>query len=255
MGLAVLALAATPARAVDHNNIDAGRPLSFDDANSLAFGERALEFGFGLNAPRRGSAGLASHLEFLQGFALNSHFSIGFEPSVGGHGGSGSRRFDPGNVSLGLFRSLNRETDRSPALAVRADVLLPTGRESRTTGVRLRGILSRHVAQHDRLHVNVDLNLRPGARGDEREVSPALVLGWSRPLGYPIRFDTTGLAEIAVRQSEEKSEGAVVSVGVGLRRQMTVRSVLDVGLQSDVAAARNTARDALRLIAGWSTSF
>ena len=36
-------------RAVDHNNIDASRPLSFDDAEAIAYRERAVESG-GLRA-------------------------------------------------------------------------------------------------------------------------------------------------------------------------------------------------------------
>jgi hypothetical protein len=47
-----------------------------------------------------------------------------------------------------------------------------------------------------------------------------------------------------------------MSAGVGLRQQVTVRSVVDVGVQSDIAAlGRNTDRTALRLVAGYSTQF
>ena len=42
---------AAPARAVDHNNLDAGRPLRFDDAEPLAFREQSLELGFSLGLP------------------------------------------------------------------------------------------------------------------------------------------------------------------------------------------------------------
>ena len=41
----MFALGATlPGFAVDHNNIDAGRPLDFDDAEAIAYREKALEF-------------------------------------------------------------------------------------------------------------------------------------------------------------------------------------------------------------------
>lgn len=65
-----------------------------------------------------------------------------------------------------------------------------------------------------------------------------MVVGYSTPLGYPTRFDWTGLAELSVRQSEENGKAPVVSVGLGLRQQVKVTSVFDV-----------------RLIAGYSTAF
>lgn len=36
-----------PVFANDHNNLDSGRPLSFDDAESIGFGEQSIEFGAG----------------------------------------------------------------------------------------------------------------------------------------------------------------------------------------------------------------
>src|SRR5437762_568643 len=77
-------LLAVPARAVDHNNLDGGRPLRFDDAEPIAFREQSLELGLGLNWPRRRALGLGLQAEYLYGFALNSHLDVGFEPSLGG---------------------------------------------------------------------------------------------------------------------------------------------------------------------------
>jgi hypothetical protein len=74
------------------------------------------------------------------------------------------------------------------------------------------------------------------------------------PLGYPRRFDRTGLAELAVRASSEEGAGAVVSAGIGLRQQVGYQSVLDIGLQSEFAGG-NGERDELRVVVGYSTSF
>jgi hypothetical protein len=105
------------------------------------------------------------------------------------------------------------------------------------------------------VHLNVDLNGNPGARSGEREFQPGLVLGYSRPIGYPTHFLTTGLAEVSVRSGEERGTGPVVGVGFGIRRQVGVRSVFDVGLQSDLAASRGAPRDRLRLVVGYSLGF
>jgi hypothetical protein len=238
-----------PVLAVDHNNIDAGRPLSFDDADAIAYRERAIDIGVGLDVPRRGSAGLELEAEFLMGFALNTHASIGFHPSIGGSD------FDPGDVTLGVLHNFNRELENKPALALRGDVSLPTGRDSEDASFRLRGIMSRTAKQYDRVHLNVDLNFTPGAEAGTRSFRPGVVLGYSKPLGYPTRFDTTGVAEIAVQSSEDSGTGPVVSAGIGMRRQVTPRSVFDIGLRSDVAGFRGADRDVVQLIAGYSTAF
>ncbi len=256
MVIAAVLLMTGRAQAIDHDNIDAGRPLLFEDSVSIAYRERAFEIGAGLGFPRRRSVGLGLSAEYLYGFARNTHLSVDFDPSFGGRAGTGDTRADFGDASVGLFRSLTRETLGTPGVAVRADLSLPTGRGSRGPQVRLRGILSRTVRQYSRLHLNADANIifRPGS--GQRAFQPALILGLTRPLGYPTRFDRTGLAEIAVRSGERTGSGAVLSSGVGLRQQVTVRSVVDVGVQSDIAAlGRNTNRDALRLVAGYSTQF
>lgn len=252
--LAVL-MAPAPARAVDHNNIDAHRPLSFDDAEAIAFREQALELGLGLGWPRRRPLGLGLDAEYLYGFAMNSHLSLGFEPSAGGRADTGDTSFDPGDVSLGLFHNFNREYGSTPALSLRGDVFFPTGRGSRGVGFRLRGIASRQAGQYGRLHLNVDLNANPGAARGERTFSPGVVLGYSRPIGYPREFTTTGLAEVGIQAGSERGTGPVATVGLGFRKQVSVRSVVDVGLQSDIIGVNGAPRDRLRLIVGYSAGF
>jgi hypothetical protein len=248
-------LLSAPGYAVDHNNIDAGRPLTFDDAESIAFRERAIEMGFGLGVPKGRPVGLELDGEFLYGFALNTHLSIGFDPSIGGRADTEDTDFDFGDVSVGLFHNFNREIGNTPAIAVRGDVFLPTGRDSDSVGVRLRGIASKTVRQYSRLHLNVDLSFNPGADDDEREFTPAFSLGYSRPLGYPRRFTRTGVAELSVLPSAERGQGPVIRIGAGLRQQVTVSSVLDLGIQSDVAGFDGAPRDRVRLIAGYSTGY
>ena len=62
MGALVLATA-LPALAVDHNNVDAHRPLTFDDAEAIAYREQALEFGLGLGWPKGSPVGLKLEVE------------------------------------------------------------------------------------------------------------------------------------------------------------------------------------------------
>lgn len=251
---AFVVFAASSAHAVDHNNIDANRPLSFDDAESIGLGEQSLEVGGTLVVPRGGDVGGEFELEYLYGFAPNTHLNVGIDPSVGGRADTDDTDFDAGDVSVGVFHNFNREYDNTPAFSVRADAYLPTGRDSQGMDFRLRGIASKTIGQYNRLHVNVDLNVNTETEDGERSVVPGVILGYSRPLGYPRRFDRTFLAEVGVRGGEEKGTDPIISAGIGLRQQVGYQNVLDIGLQSDIAGG-SSERDDLRLIVGYSTAF
>jgi Putative MetA-pathway of phenol degradation len=247
-------LVPSAAYAVDHNNIDGGRPLSFDDAESVAYRERAIEVGLVLRDPQDAPLGLQADLEFLYGFALNSHVRVDVSPSIGGRSDSSSTSFDVGDVIVGALHSFSREIGSSPAFALRGDLSLPTGRDSRGVGFRLRGIWSKTATQYDRIHLNLDLNIKPSARRDEREFHPALILGYTRPVGYLRQFTRTALAEVGVQTGSRKGTGPVILAGIGLRQQVTVRSVVDLGLESEIVGFDGAPRDWIRLIAGYSVS-
>jgi len=241
--------------AIDHNNVDAGRPLNFDDAEAIAYRERAVEAGVSGAFPNDGPSGLGLGLEFLYGFALNTHLSLDLDPSVGGRAGSDETRFDAGDLSIGLLHNFNREFGSVPAFSLRSDVAFPTGRDSDGVNVRLRGIMSKVLHQYERIHVNLDGTYRSEPEPNERKFQPAALVGISKPLGYPRNFNRTGLAEVRVRQSETFGTGPIASAGVGLRQQVTVRSVVDIGIQSDIIASRNAPHDDFRITAGYSVSY
>jgi hypothetical protein len=259
-GLAVLNatasafLVATNSYAVDHNNVDANRPLSFDDAESIGFREQSLEFGASVVSPSLRDVGGEVEIEYLYGFAPNTHLKVGIEPSLGRNGDNDDTRFNLGDVSVGVFHNFNREYNNTPAFAVRADADFPTGRDSRGVDFRLRGIASKTVGQYDRLHLNVDLNVNTATEGNERSVTPGVILGYSKPLGYPRRFDRTFLTEVGVRASEQQVGGAIVSTGIGLRQQVGYQSVLDIGLQGDIGVSDRD-QSQLRLNVGYSLAF
>ena len=92
----------------DHNNIDSGRPLSFDDASSIAFRERTLEIGFSHEEFSGKPANHGFRAEYKVGFAKNQDIGITFDPRYVGF----DRRFDAGNVEIAYFNAL---TTRFPA--------------------------------------------------------------------------------------------------------------------------------------------
>ena len=149
-----------PVFANDHNNLDSGRPLSFDDAESIGFGEQSIEFGGSLVFPENSNLGGEFDIEYLNGIIRNGHIIIGIDPQVGGRVNSDDTDFDVGNLSVGFFYNFNREYDNVPAFAIRTDLGLPTGNNAGGLDFRLRGIASKTVGQFDRLHLNLDLNIK-----------------------------------------------------------------------------------------------
>lgn len=247
-----LSLWALPALAVDHNNIDAGRPLDFDDAESIAFREQTVEFGAAVAKPAGGKTGIEGSAEYVYGFAPNSHLSLDFDPSYSA-GSNGKRRFDAGDLGVGIFHNFNREYGNTPAFSVRADAYLPTGRDSKGVDYRLRAIASKRVRQYDRLHLNLDLDIDNGTASDERKTRPGVILGYTHPLGYPTSFTRTLVAQVGYRANEARGSSGLVNVGIGIRQQIGVQSVLDFGIKSDVSGGAN--RERLALIAGYSRQF
>ncbi|BCM89754.1 hypothetical protein IAD21_01601 [Abditibacteriota bacterium] len=251
--LGALMSGAIPAVAVDHDNIDANRPLDFDDAETIAFREKSSEVGAALAQPRGGKLGIAGDAEFLYGFAKNWHLNLGLNPALLDRNGSG-RRFDVGDFAIGVQHNFNRETQSSPAFGFRADAYLPTSRDSSGVDFRLRGIASRKFGRYGRLHLNADLNVNTSPGAGEQRMLPDVILGYSQPLGYPRRFDRTLVAQVGLRAAPTNDNSAIVNIGVGLRQQVSQRSVFDLGIKSDISGAGND-RERFRVVAGYSTAF
>lgn len=244
-------MVASLAFASDHNNIEAGRPLRFDDAYSIAFRERAFELGFSIDTFRRRGPTYGLKSEFKFGFAKNQDIGIAWEPSYS----SSERRGDSGTIEIGFFHGVRREINNSPALGYRVDVGLPTGRDARGVDLRLRGVATRALGQYDKLHLNLDLNMMTAPDGGMRRHTVGAILGYSSPIGYPRHFDQTLVAEFGIQQSWTKGEGVVGTLGVGLRRQLDPQSVFDIGLSTDVFTTRGAERSPFRLSFGFSRSF
>ncbi len=244
-----------PVAAVDHNNVDAGRPLSFDDAEAIAYRERAMEVGSGGVVPNVGPVGFALRTEFIYGFALNSHLTVDLDAAAGGRIGRSERDFRINNLNLGLFHNFNREFGNVPAFSFKSEVVFPTVKGAKGVEVHMRGIASKVLIQYDRIHLNLD-GVVVSAPGDgERQFRPGVVLGYTKPIGYPRSFIRTGVAEVSLKTSEQKGTGPLLSLGIGLRQQVTVRSVFDIGIKSDVLALDGAPHEDIKVIAGYSISF
>lgn len=72
-----------------------------------------------------------------------------------------------GAVELSLFHSLNVETTRLPALAVRGDLELPVGSEGSNTVVRSLSVIGTRTTRLARFHLNAKRTLNPPAEDAE----------------------------------------------------------------------------------------
>jgi hypothetical protein len=254
--LAGLALVSTfPIRATDHNNLDAKRPLRFEDAESIKYRELAAEFGLGFGRFSGKPLNLQSEASLLYGLAWNTQISLEASSVAGGRPVGDETAFRAHDVALGILHNFNRETESLPAFALRVDALASTLPGPKGLGYRVRGILSKTVNQYDRFHLNLDMEQAPDREDGIRRLQPGLVLGYSTPMGYPRAFNRTLLAELSVKAGPIQGAGPTVSAGLGYRQQITPRAVLDVGILSDLSTGRGVEKDRLRAVVGYSVSF
>lgn len=254
LAAAFAAVAGVAAAQTDHDNIDAGRPLRFDDAEPVAFRTMALEYGLGANFARNRRPGLDGTFEFIYGLNLNGQLEFGLSPVIGGRADSRNTFGAIEAYDVAYLHSFRQEIRNMPAIAMKVEASFP-GTAGDKPNYRLRGIATKTVGSYDRIHLNLDADFQPDAPAGTRKSRLGGVIGYTRPIGYPREFNTTALAEIAFLPGVQDGQGTTVSLGFGVRRQISPRSVLDFGIQSDVAPGRGVNPTPVRLVAGYSTSF
>ncbi len=251
--VAALALvAATPsaAWALDHKNLDKGRPLRLEDAYPIATSEWAIEAGAGATFQRRSANRGLFPIEILYGAWSNLQLGIGTTLSTDPHEIDEQRK--SGDLELSALYNFNQETLSLPAFGVGLELGLPTGVDSSGADVELKGIVTRSF---DRLavHVNVAYEFLTGTRGDERDGRYELVLGASYPVGAPRYTRTTVVGDVFTEQSPRRGDSNIVGAEVGFRHQLTPRIVIDAGVGTEFAGPAD--RSALFFTTGLSMGF
>jgi hypothetical protein len=228
--LALLCLIATPAWAIDHNNLDEGRPLRFEDAYPIAYGELSAETGAQFVLNRRKTDRFAFPLEVLYGAYWNLHVGVGSTLSTQ------PRTIDEpeksGDLRTFALYNFNQETLRLPALAVKLNLDLPTGVRSHGVETKLTGIVTRSFGSA-RAHLNVGYEFVGSADDRGRNGRYNVVLGTQYPLGYPRHFDTTLLADVFTQQAVRSGETNPSGIEVGIRRQIVPLVVIDAGIGTE----------------------
>jgi hypothetical protein len=225
-----LFITAAPTWAVDHNNLDEGRPLQMEDAYPIAYGELSAETGVRDSHNRHGDDRVAFPLELLYGAYWNLHLGLGSTLTTSPHTIDDPEK--SGDLRLFGLYNLNQETLRIPALAVKLTLDFPSGIRSHGVDTELRGILTRTVG-HGRVHLNAGYQFIGNARDAERDGHYEVVLGAQYPLGYPRSFTTTVLADVFTRQATRFNETNNSGVEIGMRRQIAPSIILDAGINTE----------------------
>ena len=238
------------ASALDHKNLDEGRPLRLEDAYSIATGELTIETGGGFTLQRRGPARGLFSVELLYGAYPNLQLSVGTLLSTDPHDIEDHPK--SGDLRFGALYNFNQETIALPAFAVKLGIDTPTGIDARGYAIELKGIITKSI-QRLSLHLNAGYEFLTSTGRGERNGRYNLALGASYPIGAPKFTRLTLVGDVFAEQSGRRGEAPVVGTEVGLRYQLTPRVVWDVGIGTEFAGPAH--RSDLFLTTGFSVGF
>jgi hypothetical protein len=235
----VLLLTTGPAWAIDHKNLDEGRPLRLEDAYAISTGEVAVEVGAGFRLMRRGVDQGVFPIELLYGALPNLQVGIG--STLFTDPGEVDDRPKSGDLHLSGLYNFNQETLSLPAFGIKLGLGLPTGVDARGYAAEVKGIVTKSIERLS-LHLNVGYEFLTDTRGDERDGRYELALGFSYPVGAPRFTRATLVGDVFAEQAGHRGESTTVGIEVGLRFQLTPRLVWDIGVGTELAGPADRAR-------------
>src|SRR5437773_2324208 len=177
--LATVILTPVSVLAIDHKNLDEGRPLRVEDAYAISAGEIAIEAGAGFSLRRRGPDRGFFPVELLYGALPN--FQIGVGTTLSTDPREIDEHAKSGDVRIGALYNFNQETLVMPAFGAKLEVELPTGVDSRGVDVELKGIVTKSF-EHLSVHLNASYQFFTDTGRGERDGRYELVLGASYPI-------------------------------------------------------------------------
>jgi Putative MetA-pathway of phenol degradation len=214
----------------DYYNTDAGRPVTIEDATPVerrAFEIQAAPLRLERTRPGVYTWGLEPELAY--GILPRTHVELGFPLALIDAGVAG-RTSGLAGVDLSVLHNFNLET-AIPALAVAADVLLPTGALGPDRAyASVKGIATRTLPWA-RFHVNAGYTFgdEPSPTSDVAVELARWIAGVAADRAFPLR-STLVTAEIVARQPIHDDEDVEWSAGAGVRRQLTSRWAIDGGV-------------------------
>lgn len=232
IALAAAAITPSAALAVDHNNLDLGRPIRLEDAYPVSHGEFVLELGAGFAAERNSPDRFFGTGDLLWGALPN------FQLGLSGFGSTHPRDIDEdtksGDLQLSGLYNFNQETLTLPAMAAKLTLNFPTGVDSSGVDAEIKAIFTKSIDTVS-FHLNVAYEFLSGTSANEEDGRWKVAFGPSIPLGAPHSTRMTLVADIFAEEGALRHSAETIGAEVGLRYQLTERIVLDAGVGTEFA--------------------
>jgi hypothetical protein len=228
--VAFAALAAPhPALAIEHGNLDEGRPTRFEDPYAIPLGEWSIELGGGFLDARHGDDRAVLPVEILYGAAPNMQIGVG--TVIFTHPRSlGGESTQSGDVRVSALFNFSQESLSRPALGIKWEMVLPTGVDSRGLDARLKALVTKSISRFS-FHLNGSELFLGDPSLVERGSRYELDYGLSYPLGAPKHTRTLLLLGGFAEESAARGFNNRRGVEIGLRRQQSLRTVVDAGFR------------------------
>ena len=232
----LLAALATPARAqTDFMNTDRGRPLTVEDAIAIErWGVELQVAPLRLERLGRGSYQWGLEPAITLGLLPRTEFELGLPLAM--IDATGVRITALAGVDLAVMHQLNVESDALPAMAVRAEVLLPGGGLGPDRAyTSLVGLVTRSLTGGVRLHANAGITAGAAASAGAGVAGPGArdlsrwMAGVAIDRTWALSSTLVGL-DATVREPLGQPGAREWSVGVGTRIQLDPRWLMDVGI-------------------------
>lgn len=236
----IIAAVAGAAEAVDHKNLDEGRPVRLEDAYPIAHGEISIETGAGFALLKHGPPAARGFfpIEVLYGAFPNLQLGINSTLFTDPHETDDQPK--SGDLRANVLYNFNQETLTLPAFAAKLTLTAPTGVDGHGWGVELKGIVTKSIDRLS-LHLNGAYEFLAGSTRTERDGRYEFALGASYPIGAPRFTRATLVTDVFADQPVTRGESTAVGVEVGLRYQLTPSIVWDVGLGTEFAGPSSRA--------------
>ncbi len=225
------AISAFPAFAqADYRNLDAGRPIAVEDAQSIEY--RAMEFQFTVprfTRERRGNWHYGFETEFKWGILKDTQFGVTTETVVARD--AGETTTSSRDVQLHVLYNFNQETRHLPAIAIRPELVIGTG----ALGARhehggLKLLVSKTI-RRNRLHFNGSYTVgATEALGRGGDLVNRFFYGAAYERTLPLKFMVL-LVDVYARKPIDHGPTEVV-LEFGTRVQLNPVWVLDTGIST-----------------------
>jgi hypothetical protein len=224
---ALLAVAAPAASASDVYDLQRNFPLGVEDTTTADQGSVQVQASARYERTSDGEDQLTLEPQLQYGVLPNLQLELSYPIIAGDADRTGS-----GDLTFAALYIFLQEENARPALAVRAQVELPTGVGSDGLDTDIRVILTKTINEgpsQDRIHLNVDWLHNAAAAQDERSNAFVGVVGYSRKLSERTVF----LADLVREEQEQEGLDSTILEG-GVLHQLNDKITLAAGVGAGI---------------------